>query len=296
MTPTRKPDPLDGDRDLRFQPGDPDGARTLTAEQVEHYNDHGFVRGLRAFDDAEATELNAYVRDLLETVVAADDPRNAYSINCYHLVCERLHDLVTHAPIVDAVADLLGDDVVCWGSHLFAKLPGDPKAVPLHQDAVYWPWTPSRTVTAWLAITDADPTNAAMQFAPGSHLLGELEHEVLGLDGSRVLGRQVKNAAQYGDPVFDELRAGEFSLHSDLLLHGSEPNASDRPRIGMTLRYAATSVRLIDGYDDWRKNSVIVRGSDPDDFWYDRRRPTGEHPELMAQVWGEFDGQPMDAS
>lgn len=296
MTTPRKPDPIDVDRDLRFFPADPEAARTLSAAQVRGFNENGFVSGLDLLDPAEVHELRTYFDALIEDVVNAPDRRNAYSINCYHLVCERLYDLVTDVRILDRVEDLLGPDFVCWGSHLFAKLPGDPKEVPLHQDGVYWPWTPSRTVTVWLAIDDADEGNAAMQFVPGSHRLGELPHDVLALDGTRVLGRRVSNADAYTNRFTNELRAGQMSLHSDLLLHGSGTNRSSRRRAGMTLRYAASDVRLVEGYEHWRKTAVCVRGKHPGDFWYDRRRPVGEHPERMADLWGEFDGQPMDAS
>ncbi|MGH1493474.1 MAG: phytanoyl-CoA dioxygenase family protein [Acidimicrobiales bacterium] len=296
MVTERRADPIDGDRELTFVPADDAVAKNLDAEQIEHYNRSGYVSPIDVFTDDEADRLRMYFDDLLDEVVNADDRRNSYSINCYHLVCERLHDLVTEPRIVDLVADIVGPNIVCWGSHLFAKLPGDPKEVPFHQDAVYWPLTPARTVSVWLAIDDADDDNAAMRFVPGSHLRGEIEHVQEDLDGTRVLGRRVADTDLVADPFSNTLRAGQVSLHTDLLLHGSAPNASDRRRAGLTLRYAAADVRLIDGYDFWRKNSVVVRGADPDGFWFDRRRPEGEHPEKMAELWGEFDGQPIDAS
>lgn len=294
---TRKPDPIDAPgRDLRFHPADPARARTLSPEQVEHYNTEGFVAPLEVFDEAKATEVRTYIDGLLDAVVSADDRRNSYSINSYHHVCAGLWDIVTDGRVVDLVADILGPNIVCWGSHLFAKMPGDGKEVPFHQDAVYWPLTPSKTVTVWLAVDDADAGNAAMQFVPRSHLEGALEHEVLGLDGTRVLGRRVKGIEHRPGRYVDELRAGQASLHSDLLLHGSDANASDRRRAGLTMRYAAADVRLIEGYDIWRKSAVHLRDGDPDGFWYNRRRPDGERPELMADFWGDFDGQPLDAS
>ena len=70
---------------------------------------------------------------------------------------------MTDSRIIDVVADLLGDTVVLHHSHLFAKLPGDPKRVSWHHDASYWPLTPSRVVSAWLAIDDTDVDNSAMQ-------------------------------------------------------------------------------------------------------------------------------------
>ncbi len=122
--------------------------------------------------------------------------------------------------LLDYAQDLIGPDIVCWGMHLFAKMPGDGMEVPLHQDTRYWPLTPSKSVTVWLAIDDADEENAAMEFAPGSHVLGALPHEEKPLDGSRVLKHAVLDPESYG-PRY--VRAGEASLHSDLLLHGSPP-------------------------------------------------------------------------
>ena len=44
------------------------------------------------------------------------------------------------------------------------------------QDAYYWPLTPSKCVTVWVAIDDIDEDNGPMQFVPGSHLHGPIHH------------------------------------------------------------------------------------------------------------------------
>ncbi|HUG70178.1 MAG TPA: hypothetical protein VMM76_20685 [Pirellulaceae bacterium] len=85
-----------------------------------------------------------------------------------------------------------------------------------------------------------------------------------------VLDQTVENAEQYGTPVADELRAGEISIHSDLLLHGSEANDSDRRRCGLTLRYCSADVRA--GLD-WNQKGVVLCGSDPSGHWTNPKRP-----------------------
>ena len=80
----------------------------------------------------------------------------------WHKHCRGIWDIVTDSRIIDVVSDLLGDTVVLRHSHLFAKLPGDPKRVSWHQGASYWPLTPSRVVSAWLAIDDTDVANSAI--------------------------------------------------------------------------------------------------------------------------------------
>jgi len=279
---------------LSFIPTDPSTPRTLEPSDIEHFNREGFVSPLPAFDRGETARLRSYIDDLVDVVVSAPDRRNSYSISSYHVVCRGLYDLIQAPLVLDYVEDILGPDFVCWGMHLFAKQPGDPKEVALHQDAVYWPLTPAKTVSVWIAIDDVDRGNAAMQFVPGSHLLGPLSHEVMELDGTRVLKRQVSNTERHGKRFNNALKAGEISIHSDLLLHGSEANRSTRRRAGLTVRYTSAEVRPVPGWEHWIKVAVHCRGSIPD-YWPNCPRPEGEHPELMSSIWGEFDGTPLDA-
>ena len=139
-----------------------------------------------------------------------------------------------------------------------------------HQDATYWPITPTRTVTAWLAIDDANPENANMRFLPRSHLHGPIEYLVSD-DHREVLNLVVPDAESYGDsPVDATLHAGCFSLHSDLLLHGSEANESDKRRCGLTMRYAAAEVRA---FHHWHHKGILVRGEDVAENWANHSRP-----------------------
>ena len=102
------------------------------------------------------------------------------------------------------VADLLGPSVVAWGSHFFCKMPRDGKTVSWHQDASYWPLTPSKAVTMWLAVDDADRENACMRFIPGTHVLGHLTYKLSETDPSNVLNQTVPDVENYGAPVYDE--------------------------------------------------------------------------------------------
>jgi ectoine hydroxylase-related dioxygenase (phytanoyl-CoA dioxygenase family) len=181
-----------------------------------------------------------------------------------------VYDILRDPRIVACVRDLLGENVVGWGAHFFCKMPRDNKTVAWHQDAIYWPLTPSKTVTVWLAIDDADPENANMRFIPGSHRHGPVMHLPSEAAEDNVLNQKVENPERFGTPVDDSLRAGEISLHSDLLLHGSEPNRSDRRRCGLTLRYCAAEVRA---YLGWNEKGVVVSGTDSDGHWANPPRP-----------------------
>jgi len=259
------------ERDLRFHPSVNDAPRSLTREQISQFNRDGYIRGLRIFDSSEIAAIRSYFDDLLERTIAAGG--DSYSISTAHAKYGRVYDILTNSRIVSCVKDLLGTDVVAWGSHFFCKMPHDGKAVAWHQDASYWPLTPSKAVTAWLAIDDADVENACMRFIARSHHVGHLTYRPSDSAEHNVLNQTIENAEQYGTPVDDELKAGEISIHSDLLLHGSEANNSDRRRCGLTLRYCAAEVRA---HMDWNQKGVIVSGSDPTGHWANRKRPDSE--------------------
>jgi len=295
MATTRRPDPVDfSGRDLRFRPVDPERASTLRAEDVEQYNVEGFLSGFTVFEPDEARATRDYIGWLLGEVVSAGDGRGSYSVNGYHTVCAGIWDIVTSPRVGALVADLLGPEAVCWGTHLFAKMPGDGKEVPFHQDAVYWPFTPTETTTMWLAIDDVGPDNAPVQFVPGSHLEGPIPHEVLELDGTRVLGRQATGMDRRPGRFSNELVAGQVSLHSDLLLHGSAANDSKRRRAGLTMRFAAAGVRVLPGYDDWRRDAIAVGQGDSTGYWGRVPRPDGDRPDLMA-AWRDGEAKPVEA-
>ena len=77
---------------------------------------------------------------------------------------------------------------------------------------------------------------------PGSHRRRELgKHDFNGADGLS-LPLEVR-ADEYDESTARDiiLDTGQVSLHDIYLIHGSEPNRSEVPRRGMTLRYMPTT-------------------------------------------------------
>ena len=258
-------------RDLRFHPSTTTHPNVLTREQVEGFNVDGYVRPLSIYTPEEITGIRNYFDDLLKKVVAAGG--DSYSISSAHLRYGKVWDILTNPKIVACVKDVLGENVIGWGSHFFCKMPGDGKAVAWHQDSSYWPLTPTKAVTVWLAIDDADPENANMRFVKGSHHFGHLTYRESSAEEHNVLNQSVDNAEQYGEVVDNPLKAGEASIHSDLLLHGSEANNSTRRRCALTLRYAAADVKAHMG---WNQKGVWVAGKDESGHWLNRERPSAD--------------------
>ncbi len=277
-------------RDLRFFPLGVEDPKLLTREQIDHYNEKGYIAPIDVLDADQIGVIREYFDELLPKALAAG--WNNYEITNWHKTCRGVWDIVTRSEILDYVQDLLGPTVILRHSHFFAKLPGDGKRVSWHQDASYWPISPSKVVSAWLAIDDVDSENAPLQIIPGSHRHAQLPFDESTAEENNVLNQTVQRPEQYGDePLALELKAGQMSLHSDWILHGSDVNRSSRRRCGLALRYLSSDVRA---YHGWNENSVVCRGEDPSGHWANHPRPAGEviprkerDHDLQSHGWAE---------
>lgn len=256
------------ERDLRFFPVLGQPLKRLASEQVKAFNQEGYLTGFRVLAVPEARRARERSDALLERFI--HEGKGSYAIDRYQDRFATIWDLATTPGILDIVEDLLGPNIICWATHYFCKLPGDPKGVSWHQDCSYWPLTPSKTVTVWLAIDDVDRENGCMRVIPRSHLSGHLKFRESDPAEQNVLSQTIEGAERFGEPQDIELKAGEISVHSDLLIHGSLPNLSNRRRCGLTLRYCPPDVRA---YWDWNKSSIICRGNDPTGHWANVPRP-----------------------
>ncbi len=257
------------ERDIRFFPSQNAAPKVLSTADIETWNRDGYLGPLDVYGAEAINDIRRYFDQLLADALA--EGRDSYSISSAHLKHARVWEMLTDRRIVDYVSDLLGENVVGWGSHFFCKLPGDGKRVDWHQDCSYWPLTPTKAVTVWLAIDDADLENGGMEVVLGSHTHGLIEFKTSEDRSGNVLDQSVSDPERYGSIHHTPLRAGQISIHSDLLLHGSAPNDSDRRRCGLTLRYCPADVTA---YLDWNRKGVVVAGcADPDEW------PGADQPE-----------------
>ncbi len=256
------------ERTIGFHPTRNDNPQTLSPKQIADFNQYGYIAPISIYSDEEINSIREYFDDLLGRVVA--EGGTSYSISSAHMKYGPVYDILTNSKIVACVKDLLGDNVIGWGSHFFCKMPGDGMTVAWHQDSSYWPLTPTKAVTVWLAIDDADIENGCMRFLSGSHHYGHVTYKASNPDEHNVLNQTIDHPEQYGTPVDDILKAGQISIHSDLLLHGSEANNSTRRRCGLTLRYTPADVHAALG---WNAKGVIVSGADSSGHWANPSRP-----------------------
>jgi non-haem Fe2+, alpha-ketoglutarate-dependent halogenase len=244
--------------------------KSLSAQAVRQYEDLGFYAPVRVLTAAEAGEL----RRKLETYEASGGAIQGAVRHKPHLLFTWLNELIRHPRILDAVQDIIGPDILCWGTSFFIKERRNPGYVSWHQDSTYWGLEPPDIITAWVAFTDSDATNGAMRIIPGTHKLDQAPHrDTFAADNLLSRGQEIMVDVDEREAAMLELAAGEMSLHHVRLIHGSDPNPSDDRRIGFAIRYVPTYVRQVAGSHD---SATLVRGVDRYHHFEEEQRPDAD--------------------
>jgi hypothetical protein len=181
-------------------------------------------------------------------------------------------DIAVYPDIVDVIEQLIGPDIVLWGTGVFYKRALAGPATPWHQDAEHTPITPLATVSAWIAVFDTTIENGCLRFIPGSHrskMIGKHSH-VDRLD--LIIGNTLDDREFDESTAEDvELKAGQMVLFDIYTAHGARHNLGQRPRAGFTLRFmpatshynhAAAVMRDAKGYGHDTRPLILVRGVD----------------------------------
>jgi non-haem Fe2+, alpha-ketoglutarate-dependent halogenase len=177
-----------------------------------------------------------------------------------HLLFTWLDALVRNEAVLDAVEDVIGPDILCWGGSFFTKEARTQDYVSWHQDLTYWGLEPADIVTAWIALSPSTPESGCMRVVPGSHRQDVIPHtETFAAQNLLSRGQEIQVEVDEATAVDLVLQPGEMSLHHVKLIHGSNPNRSDDRRIGYAIRYIPTSVRQTAGAED---SAMLVRGVD----------------------------------
>jgi len=153
-------------------------------EAVVHFRRHGWwiARGL--VPTTEIAELARHAQSILDgslpglAKLIGRDPAGmtrdelAAAAARLHMLHRRLplHERwLLHPRICDAMAILIGPDVLALQSMLFIKPPGSA-GQDWHQDTFFIPTQPQTLCGAWLAIDHVDDENGGLWVAEGSHV------------------------------------------------------------------------------------------------------------------------------
>ena len=217
----------------------------LTADQIDHYRNKGYISSVSALTSNEAKEIRNEIEKIEKNWPGALEGINR---NYVHLISPVLNKVCLNKNILDAVESIIGKNILICGTTLFIKEKKEMGFVSFHQDAKYIGLEPNNWVTVWLAVTDTNENNGCMRMLPGSHKENLKFHEEK-FDKNNLLtrGQTIKDVSlDKTDPIV--LKAGEISLHHPLIVHGSGLNNSDDRRIGFVIQsYIGTNVNQVIG-------------------------------------------------
>ena len=179
-----------------------------------------------------------------------------------HLEDPVLAALVTHPTVTRCVEAILGPHLMVWRSNVFDNKPRPafphwetskgPRTPEMQREGVFTVFhqgvnfagvtgvpsiVPGGGVTAWIALDDTTVDNGCMTFLPRTHRLGAIP--LTGQHGRFVNELAWKLDLSTAHPV--ELKAGEFVLFDEMLVHGSTMNRTTRRRRGFGIRFVAPS-------------------------------------------------------
>ena len=146
--------------------------KRLPADAVRQYHESGYYAPIRAISTEEAADL----RRRLEVHEREYGHLKGQLRHKSHLLFTWLDDLIRHPSILDAVEDIIGPNILCWGTSFFIKEPQTTSYVSWHQDSTYWGLEPADIVTAWVALSESSAENGAMRVIPGSHRFEQVAH------------------------------------------------------------------------------------------------------------------------
>ena len=252
----------------------------LSRQRLEQYERDGIVFPVRVLSAGEAADF----RGALESVAGNCGSATLKRLDGLHLFFGWAYRLVTHDALLNAVEDVLGGDILIDGTLVFYKPPRDSGYVSWHQDSVYSGWHLTPSVSAWIALTASHRANGCMRVLPGSHRQGVLDH-ANARDESNLLFRGERiRAVDESRAVDVVLRPGEMSLHHSNLVHGSNPNTSDEPRIGFIVRFVTHRIRHQD------RPLLRVRGAADCSHLNLAEPPSETDSQTALSLWRAYNG------
>lgn len=259
--------------------------KVLTEEQIEFFNREGYFYPIDGISPQRAAEL-------LEALDGFEREQGV-SAGVFklkgHLCFPEAWDFVREPAILDAAEDLIGPNILAFGSRFWVKPSGDGSFVSWHQDSAYFGCDPHDMVTCWVALTPANKGNGCLRAMPGSHLHGyshvETYENAPGVaegEKKNLLGRgQRIEGLDESKAVHMELKPGQFSIHKERMAHASYPNNSGKTRVGFSFFLIPTHVKSTLK----RRPATLVRGVDEYGYWDTDPVPTKERlPELVKMM------------
>lgn len=227
----------------------------LTAEQVESYQQNGFVV---IEDFLSADELEHWRKTVMDAVAERKGQKmpgkevkvgESDGINedaaYYGKVFDQLlnlwqtdagvKELMFDERIGEMAATLAGTEGIrIWHDQALFKRPwANPTS--WHLDTPFWSFSDRKALSIWVALDDATYENGCLYFIPGSFHQTEFENKGIGKNMDSIF--EVYPQFLKVNSVAAPMKAGSCSFHNGLTIHGAGANMTSGFRRAMTCAY-----------------------------------------------------------
>ena len=220
----------------------------LNDQQVAAFHEDGYLFIENFLDEQETRLLQQACRADSVMQQHAMDVRDSAgrrtNLSLWNHPGDDIYGIIARsARMVDAVEQLLQDEVYHYHSKLSAKEPKVGGAWEWHQDYGYWYNNGCLfpdMLSVFIAIDPCTKENGCMQVLRGSHKMGRIDHGFAGEQTGADLER-VEQAKKRLELVYCEMKPGTALFFHGNTLHTSEANLSEHPRWGMICCYNTKS-------------------------------------------------------
>lgn len=219
-----------------------DAIRRLTAAEVEHYREHGWVHVPSLVDAEVVSTLAAKAAELHRPAGAMSVAAvaQAFGQNRGLAALDPDFAAAAHSPTMAANASRLlpgNPPVRLQIDNLLVKEPasGAHGETTFHQDFPWMPMDRSFMLTVWLALGDIPATMGSLRFYDRSHVYGVLGRSFARSGDDALSQHPWLRDLPLSEPL--DLSAGDATIHSALTIHGAAANTHDRPRLSYAWTY-----------------------------------------------------------
>ena len=226
-------------------------SRPLAADQINAFDRTGSLLVKKLFDDEEIGLLLRAAKEdraLDEHAFGrADGEGGQVRLSLWNHPGDGIYGMFARCRrVVDAVEQLLDDEVYHYHSKMIMKDAKVGGAWTWHQDYGYWYQNgvlEPRLVSVFIAVDPCTKLNGCLQVIDNSHHCGRINHvltgEQAGADRDRV--EEMLKRSERFPLVYVEMEPGDALFFHSNLLHRSDQNKSDNPRWSMICCYNARS-------------------------------------------------------
>lgn len=252
----------------------------LSQEQINHYNEHGFVRIPQVFNAQEIAEMSEELDTLIQewavtnegwtgpwrqALMSEDTEKRSKLTHLHdlHFYSEAWCRAVANHQLAEAMGELLGTpNVELHHTTLHCKPPETGMPFPMHQDSPFYQHAGFGYVDAIVHVDDATHENGCLKFLPGSHKQGHISHIVKNPDGTGCSPHLPTDQYRLADAVECPAESGDVVAFSIYTIHGSEINGTDRWRRLVRVGYRDPLNPQIGGQSRGRAG-IMVKGTRP---------------------------------